>query len=100
MYARVITFQPHPGKLDALIEMGTNTVAPLMQQQPDCQLVTILSDPVANKAIVVGFWKSKLALLATEQNSFYQEQITKTQPLLAAAPIYEVYAVNLQTAPI
>jgi len=100
MYARVITLQSLPGKLDELIEIGANAVAPLMQQQLGCKLITLLTDSIANKVLVVGFWESEAHLLASEQEGVYQEQMTKLKHLLATLPLRELYAVSLQTAPI
>ena len=100
MYARIIKFQLQPGKIDELVAIGTHSVAPMMQQQPGCKLITLLTDPAANTAMVVGFWESEADLLATEQNGVYQEQMAKTKHLLAAPPTRDLYAVSLQTAPI
>lgn len=100
MYARIITFQPQPGKLAELLEIVTNTAIPVMQSQPGCKLITMLSDVAANKAIAVGFWESEAQLLETEQSGLYQAQLAKVKPVLASAPTRELYAVCLQSAPI
>lgn len=100
MYARIITFQPQPDKLAEFLEIITNTVVPVMQSQPGCKLLTMLTNAGSNKAIAVGFWESEAHLVATEQNGVYQEQLVKVKPMLAAPPTRELYAVSLQTAPI
>ena len=100
MIARVITFQLHPGKTAAMLEIANNSVVPLMQQQAGCKLITMLSDNMADKVLAVGLWESAADLQANEQSGMFQEQLAKVKHLCAIPPLREMYEVSFRTAPI
>lgn len=100
MVARIIGFQPQPGKLDELLQIAAVSVIPIMQQQAGCKLITMLSDRSANKALAIGLWESTADLQNNEQGGVFQEQLAKVKHLCAVPPTRELYEVCLQTTPI
>jgi quinol monooxygenase YgiN len=93
MHARVTTIQAQPGKLDEAIPLYQQSVIPAAQQQPSFRSTTLMSDRVSGKGMTITLWASEAELQASEASGYYQAQLAKFGPLLAAPPVREVYEV-------
>ncbi|HYK83870.1 MAG TPA: antibiotic biosynthesis monooxygenase [Ktedonobacteraceae bacterium] len=96
MYARVTTVQVQPGKIDDGIQIFRDAVLPAAQQQPGFKGVLQLVDRSNNKSIGITLWETEDDMKAGEASGYYQQQIAKVAPLLAAQPVRETYEVSMR----
>jgi hypothetical protein len=96
MYARVITGQYQPGKLDEGSQIFRDSIAPATRQTQGFKGVLGLGDRSTGKAIAIVLRETEADLQATESSGFVQEQFAKLIPLLAGAPAVEAYEVSVQ----
>ncbi len=96
MYARVITAQYQPGKLDEGSQIFRDSIVPATRQTQGFRGVLGLVDPSTNKAIAIALRETEADLQATESSGFVQEQFAKLMPLLAGVPAVEIYEVRVQ----
>jgi heme-degrading monooxygenase HmoA len=95
MFARVTTLQLQPGKLDELIRMFQDSIAPAAAAQPGFGGITLLTDPQLGKALAVDLWTTEASLHAGK-DSFSHEHLGGISDLLAAPPVREVYEASVQ----
>ncbi len=95
MYARVITFQYQPGKMDEGLDILRESVVPELRQLEGFKGATNLVDRINNKVIGITLWRSE-ADLQTSGNSKLQARFAKVSSFLAAAPTAESYEVTDQ----
>lgn len=93
MYARAITFQYQPGKMDEGLNILRETVVPELQQQPGFQGATNLVDRGNNKVVGITLWRSEADLQASGMSKL-QARFAKVSSFLAAVPIVESYEVT------
>jgi len=97
MYARIVTTQYQPGKIDEGLQIFLNSIMPVARQQPGYKGMLGLVDRTAGKAIAIALREVAVDMQATDEtSSYYQAQIAKLMPLLAGAPVVEVYEVSIQ----
>ena len=96
MYARIVTGQYQPGKIDEGLQILLNSVLPAARQQPGYKGALGLGDRTTGKAITIGLRETAADMQATETSGYLQEQFAKVMPLLAGAPTVEVYEVSIQ----
>ena len=100
MYARVITVQVQPGKLEDLLQVLQEQVIPAAQHQPGFRGLLRLTDQRTGKGMTVSLWESEADLIASETSGYLQEMRAITAPFYVMPPFREVYEVSLQvTAP-
>ena len=73
MYARVITVQVQPGKLDDLLHVLQQQVIPAAQHQPGFRGLLRLTDQRTGKGMTVSLWDSEADLIASETSGYLQE---------------------------
>lgn len=93
MYARAITFQYQPGKIDEGLNILRETVVPELQQQPGFQGATNLVDRGNNKVVGITLWRSEADLQASGMSKL-QARFAKVSSFLAAVPTVESYEVT------
>lgn len=93
MYARVITFQYQPGKIDEGLDLLRELVVPELRGLPGFQGATNLVDRDNNKAVGITLWKSEADLQASGMGKL-QARFAKIAPFLAAMPLVENYEVT------
>jgi len=93
MYARVITFQYQPGKMDEGLDLLRESVVPELRQTPGFRGATNLVDRNANKVIGITLWKSGDDLQASGMGKL-QARFAKVSSFLAAAPLVESYEIT------
>ena len=96
MYARIVTGQYQPGKIDEGLQIFHNSIRPSARQQPGYKGALGLVNRTTNKAIAIGLRETAADMQATETSGYLQEQFAKVMPLLAGAPAVEVYEVSIQ----
>jgi heme-degrading monooxygenase HmoA len=89
MYARVVTGQVAPARLDEVIALWQNSVAPSVMQQPGFVNVRLLVDRATGKIKTMGVWESEEFFQATVQ--WNQEQINRFTAYFSAPPLVEGY---------
>ncbi len=96
MYARMVTGQYQPGKIDEGLQIFLNSVLPAARQQPGYKGALALVDRTTGKAIAIGLRETAADMQATETSGYLQEQFAKVAPLVVGAPVVEVYEVSIQ----
>ncbi len=95
MYARVITVQYQPWKLDEGLQIYRDSTVPAARQTQGFKGALGLVDRSTGKAISIALRETAADIQATESSGFLQEQ-SKFMPLLAGTPTIEVYEVSIQ----
>ncbi len=96
MYARVTTVQTQPGKREEAIRIYHDSVVPAAKQQHGFNGAFLLTVPNTGKGLSISLWETEADMIAGETSGYYQEQIAKFAPLLAAPPTREGYEVSVQ----
>jgi len=96
MYARAVTIQVQPGKLDEAIRIFQDSVVPAAKQQKGFKSIWLLTDRNTGKGLSVGLWETEADRTASETSGYFGEQLAKFGGLFAAPPITERYEVSVQ----
>jgi heme-degrading monooxygenase HmoA len=96
MYARVVTVQYQPGKLDEGLQIFRDSIVPAARQTQGFKGGLGLGDRSTGKAISIALRETAVDIQATESSGFLQEQFAKGMHLLAGTPTVEVYEVSIQ----
>jgi hypothetical protein len=97
MYARAITFQYQPGKVDQAVEILRATVLPELRQLAGFAGATNLIDRDNNKVVGITFWQTAADLQASGASladPHIQERLAKVSVFFAAPPVAENYEVS------
>ncbi len=86
MYARVINGVVLSGKMDELISLVNEDLAPGMRSQPGSQGMLLLTDVGTGRSISISLWDSKETMMYGETNDFLADQLSQVLPLLEDAP--------------
>ena len=96
MYARMITIQYQPDKMEEGLQMYQEVLA-AAGQQPGFKGILGLIDREASKAMSITLWETVGEAQASGTGSaYFQTQMTRFASVLAAAPVIEVYEVVAQ----
>lgn len=97
MYARVVTAQYQPGKLDEGIQLYRESILPETRQQRGFKGTIGLVDRSTDKAISITLWQTEADAQASGTSGDYlQAQLAKIASLVATAPDTETYEVVVQ----
>jgi heme-degrading monooxygenase HmoA len=96
MHARVTRVRIQPGRVQEVLEIGRNSVAPAAREQQGFKGLFLLTDSVAGEGISVTLWETEEDLRASEQGGYYGEQMGKLADLLVAPPEKGDYEVSIQ----
>ena len=91
MYARVVTAQISPGKLEEAIQLWRDAVAPTVKQQKGFKSARLLVERKTGKVTSMGLWETEADLLASVE--WNQDQLAKFASLFNAPPSVEHYEV-------
>ncbi len=94
MYARVVTTQYQPGKLDEGLHIFRESVLPELKQQAGFQGITLLLDRSNNKMAGISLYQTEADLQASGTN--IQARFAIASSRFAAAPLVETYEVAVQ----
>ena len=96
MYARVITTQYQPGKMEEGLQIYREVLS-ATRQQPGFKGVLGLVDPRTHKAMSIALWETEAEAQASGTGSaYFQAQLPRFASVFAAAPIIETYEVAVQ----
>ena len=95
MFARVVSNEIQPGKMDEWLAIIRESIVPSLKEQDGFQGFVALVDREHGKSIGYSMWTSAADLAASETNGNYQQQIAKLGDVLAGAPAREVYEVTV-----
>jgi heme-degrading monooxygenase HmoA len=96
LQARVTHVQARADKIDEAIGIYRDSVVAAAQAQKGYRATYMLVDRATGKRMSITVWESLEALQASEGSGYYQEQLAKFAPVLAAPPTREVYEVSVQ----
>lgn len=97
MYARVLSFQWKPDKLDEAIKIYTESGIPAMKPQKGFISVSLLLDRNTGKGATVAFWVTKEDMLATEDSGLVREQLDKFKDYFVGPYTIDIYEVCAQS---
>lgn len=97
MHARIILGKILLEKRDEAIAIYTQSIAPAAQAQPGFSGGHLLTDSDTGKFIATSFWESEEAMIASEKNAYFQEQIDKISPCFAGPLIIQHYEVTARS---
>ena len=96
MYARVITTQYQPGKLEEGLQLYREMLS-AAGQQPGFKGILGLIDHSSDKAMSISLWGTEAEAQASgTSSSYFQTQLAKFASVFAAAPMIETYEVAVQ----
>jgi len=95
MYARVVTNQIQPGKMDEWLAIIRDSIVPSLKEQDGFQGFVALIDREHGTSIGYSVWDSAAGLAAGEASGNYQQQIAKLGGVLAGLPVREIYEVTV-----
>jgi len=95
MYARIVTVHAQTAKLDGVIAIYRDSIAPAAKQQKGFLGARLFTDRATGKGVSVTRWQSKEDLETLEASGFYQEQIAKIAPMLTQPPVREDYEISV-----
>ena len=97
MYARVVTTQSSPDKVDEVIRLWRDSVMPAAKKQKGFKSIRLLVDRKTGKGITESLWETQADAQATGEGSAYmKEQLAKFASLFTAPPVIEHYEVAVE----
>ncbi len=94
MYARNVTVQIKPERLDEAIQSWKDTVAPSVRQQKGLISAHLLVDRANNMLRSIGFWETEADLQGSIQ--WNQGQLDRFTTFFTAPPVVELFEVAAQ----
>lgn len=96
MYARVITIQYQPEKMEQGLQMYREVLA-AARQQAGFKGILGLIDREGSRAMSITLWETTTEAQASgEGSAYFQAQSTKFSSVMAAAPMIDTYEVVAQ----
>ena len=96
MYARMITTQLMPGKVDDAIALWRDKVTPSLTQTTGFQGAYLLGDRATGKGVTITLWDSEAAAVAMDTSGQYQQTIAMFAAMFSAPPSRERYEVFVE----
>ena len=93
MHARAVIVDIQPGKMDELITIYRDSIAPAAREQKGSKGAFLLTNPDTNKAISITMWETEEAMTGGEASGYYQEQLVKFKDVFTAPPVREGYEI-------
>lgn len=97
MYARVITIQIQPGRIEEANGIYRDSVIPAAKQQKGFKSAMLMTHPATGKGISVSIWESEADQKASETSGYLQQQLTKVGVVLAGSPVREGFVVGVHS---
>jgi heme-degrading monooxygenase HmoA len=96
MFARVLRSHFRAGKIEQVTEVFEKSVLPQCRKQPGFKGAYFLTDSRTGESMAITLWASEEAMLASEKNRFFQEQVAKFIPFYEVPPVREAYELILK----
>ena len=97
MFARVITVQAQPGKVDEAAMLYRDSVIPAAKQQKGFSGAMLLTDDVTGKGISITLWETEADQKASEAIGYVAQQLGKLAAVLAGPPPRESFRVSAKS---
>ena len=97
MFARVITVQAQPGKVDEAAMLYRDSVIPAAKQQKGFSGAMLLTDDVTGKGISITLWETEADQKASEASGYVAQQLGKLAAVLAGPPTRESFLVSAKS---
>ena len=97
MFARVITVQAQPGKIDEAAMLYRDSVIPAAKEQKGFSGAMLLTDPVTGKGISITLWETEADQKASDASGYVAQQLGKLASVLAGPPVRESLVVSVKT---
>ena len=91
MIARVSTFKVQAGKLDDVVRLAQDAVVAMKEQAKGYGGYLAMVDREASKYVGIQLWETKEDADAFIAGDLYRQLAAPLMPLLAAAPLLDVY---------
>ncbi len=96
MYARVVSIQMAPAKVDEAVKLYKDSVVPAARKQKGFKSTRLLVNRKTGKGASITVWDSEASATATgEASAYLQEQIAKFSKLFTAQPVVDTYEVAI-----
>ena len=96
MYARLVTIQVQPGKIDEAIRYLSRFHRGGRQAAEGVKSALLLTDQATGKGTSVTLWETEADLTASETSGYFQQQIVKFGGILSGPPTREHFVVSVQ----
>ncbi len=96
MYARAISLQFHPGKIDEAIRLFRDSIAPIFQQKKGFKSGYLVGGRNTGKAISFSLWETEADATVMDTSGAYEKWTAMLAPCLAAPAVREQDEVYLQ----
>ena len=96
MFARVITVNAQPGKIDEAATVYRDSIIPAAKQQKGFSGAMLLTDPVTGKGISITLWETEADQKASEASGYVAQQLGKLASVLAGPPVRESLVVSVK----
>jgi heme-degrading monooxygenase HmoA len=96
MYARTVTVQIQPGKLDEATRIFRDSVVPAAKREKGFKSIMLLTDRNTGKGLAIAMWETEADMKANEASGYLQEQLAKFSSVFAAPPVREHFEVSVQ----
>jgi quinol monooxygenase YgiN len=95
MHARKGALYTYPNDFDHVLQVLRDTVFPATQRKPGFSGMLLMSDRQASKVIGITLWESEAHMLASEDEEYLQEQVSRVMPGLRRPPEFENYEIEV-----
>ncbi len=96
MYARTVSGLIQPDKVDQVVDIYRDSIAPAAKQQKGSKGVFFLVDRKTGKFVSLAMWDTEADMIAGEASGYLREQIAKAAPTFAGPPVTEHFEVAVQ----
>jgi len=96
MYARAVSIQFQPGKVDEASRIVQDSIVPAMKGQKGFKGQLLLTQKDTGKAMSINLWETEADLTTFETSPIYKELLGKLGSILAGPPAGERYEVSVQ----
>ena len=95
MYAKVMTAQVQPGKMDEFLKIYKETQPPINKRAKGFQSARILTDSNTGKGIAVTIWETESDARASVSDSALQDVTRRFEGVMSGAITTEIYEVSI-----
>lgn len=96
MYARAVSIQFQPGKVDEAVRIVQNSIVPVIKGQKGFKGQLLFTQKETGKALSINLWETEADLTTFETSPLYKELLGKLGSILAGPPAGERYEVSVR----
>jgi hypothetical protein len=95
MHARMLKIQVRPEYIDEAARIFAEDIVPKCREQPGYRGAYFLVDRKIAECVPVTLWETEADMLATEENRFFQGQLSKLMGFFRHGLVRESYEVTV-----